>query len=200
MTNHDKIPSVISYSPATPDKDGKIPQQWGTSLSPEAVTMVNTKLELDNQDSKLDELDLIIQVLDGMKNLSFDHVIASKGYPEYTWKVPQDIVSDYLGKVFHYLQKEVADFMEAQIPVDLVLTVPVVCVIIATLSAVTNFTKTWSYRAKNSTLHAVRNAGFNKKNFPSLRDTIMVTEPEAAAVYTARYLKEKMGQEFLKVS
>lgn len=28
----------------------------------------------------------------------------------------------------------------------------------------------------------------------------MVTEPEAAAIYTARYLKEKMGQEFLKVS
>jgi hypothetical protein len=28
----------------------------------------------------------------------------------------------------------------------------------------------------------------------------MVTEPEAAAVYTARHLKEEMGQDFLKVS
>jgi hypothetical protein len=27
----------------------------------------------------------------------------------------------------------------------------------------------------------------------------MVTEPEAAAIYTARYLKSKMGMDFLKV-
>jgi hypothetical protein len=29
---------------------------------------------------------------------------------------------------------------------------------------------------------------------------IMVTEPEAAAVYAARYLKEDAGREFLKAS
>jgi hypothetical protein len=28
----------------------------------------------------------------------------------------------------------------------------------------------------------------------------MVTEPEAAAVYTARHLKEELGQDFLKAS
>jgi len=122
MTNHDKVPSVISYSPATEAEE----QQWGTSLSPKAVTMLNTKLELDNQDNKLDELELILQVLEGMNNLTFSHVKASKGYPEYTWKAPQDIVSDYLSKVFYYLNEAVAGFKEAQIPVDLVLTVPVV--------------------------------------------------------------------------
>jgi hypothetical protein len=53
--------------------------------------------------------------------------------------------------------------------------------------------------AKNSTLRAIRNAGFNEEAFPHLREFIMVTEPEAAAVYTARYLKETMGREFLKV-
>jgi hypothetical protein len=39
---HDKIPSVISYSPATEVGE----QQWGLSLSPDAVAMVNTKLEV----------------------------------------------------------------------------------------------------------------------------------------------------------
>jgi hypothetical protein len=60
--------------------------------------------------------------------------------------------------------------------------------------------KSWSYKAKDSTLRAVRKAGFNEKTFPLLKDIIMVTEPEAAAVYTARYLQEESGQVFLKVS
>lgn len=45
----------------------------------------------------------------------------------------------------------------------------------------------------------MRKAGFNEKTFPNLKDIIMVTEPEAAAVYTARHLKKEMGKEFLKV-
>lgn len=45
----------------------------------------------------------------------------------------------------------------------------------------------------------MRNAGFNSITFPKLRDIVMVTEPEAAAIYTARYLKEKHGRDFLKV-
>lgn len=125
MGNHDKIPSVISYSPAGPVGE----QQWGYSLSREAVTMVHTKLELDVQENKSDELDLLLQVLDGMKNLHFDHVIRSKGYPAYTWKVPEDIVTDYLTKVFEYLEQAVSNFgpaLKDQIPVDIVLTIPVV--------------------------------------------------------------------------
>ena len=76
MGNHDKIPSVYSYSPGSQAGE----QQWGASLSPEAVAMVNTKLELDVQDNKSDELELILQALDGMHNLDFQHVKASQGY------------------------------------------------------------------------------------------------------------------------
>ena len=44
------------------------------------------------------------------------------------------------------------------------------------------------------------NAGFNRESFPRLNDVILVTEPEAAAVYTARYLKEvSVGADRLKV-
>lgn len=57
----------------------------------------------------------------------------------------------------------------------------------------------WSYRAKNSTLRAIKKAGFNEQTFPNLTDIIMVTEPEAAAIYTARHLKEDKKTEFLKV-
>ena len=91
--------------------------------------MVNTKLELDVEDNKLDELELIQQLLHGTKNLGFEHVKASKGYPAYTWKTPEDIVTDYLTQVFQYLNHAVADFgsaLRAQMPVDIVITVPVV--------------------------------------------------------------------------
>jgi len=125
MGTHHKIPSVISYSPASAAGE----QQWGASLSDDAVTMVNTKLELDVQENKLDELDLILQVLDGTNDLEFESVKTSKGYPEYTWKNPEDIVTDYLTKVFRHLNQVVDHFgpsLRAQIPVDIVITVPVV--------------------------------------------------------------------------
>lgn len=46
----------------------------------------------------------------------------------------------------------------------------------------------WSYEATNATFRAVRAAGFNKKNFPTLKDTILISEPEAASYFTARDL------------
>jgi len=129
MSNKDKVPSVYSYSPAP---NGE--QQWGDSLSPKAVTMINTKLELDVQDNKSDELELILQVLDGMKNLHFDHVRACRGYPEYTWKNPEEIVTDYLIKIFQYVNKHVEKFRVLGLPVDIVVTVPVVRFVLSTFS------------------------------------------------------------------
>jgi len=119
------IPSVISYSPSTRAQE----QQWGNSISLDAVTMINTKLELDIQESKSEELDLILQALDGMNNLCFEHVKASNGYPEYSWKRPGDIVTDYLTKIFQHLSLTLTYFspnFRAQIPVDIVITVPAV--------------------------------------------------------------------------
>jgi hypothetical protein len=52
--------------------------------------------------------------------------------------------------------------------------------------------------AKNATIRAIRRAGFNEDNFPNLQEYIMVTEPEAAAAYTARTLRAEHG-EFLRV-
>jgi hypothetical protein len=58
----------------------------------------------------------------------------------------------------------------------------------------------WTYKAKNATYRAVTLAGFNRDTFPRLQDIMMLSEPEAAAVYTARYLKEEEpDKSFLRV-
>jgi len=127
MGNHDKIPSIYSYSPAS--KAGK-EQQWGASISPDAVTMVNTKMELDAQDNKVDELELLLQMLDGTCNLDFENVRRAKGLPEFTWREPEEIITHYLEKVFWCVRGQFEDagaLLMAQIPVDIVITVPVVC-------------------------------------------------------------------------
>jgi hypothetical protein len=58
----------------------------------------------------------------------------------------------------------------------------------------------WGYRAKNAMFRALTRAGFNKENFPELREMLLVSEPEAAAIYTARHLKEVNGADVLRVS
>lgn len=57
----------------------------------------------------------------------------------------------------------------------------------------------WSYEANSATFKAMREAGFNKANFPTLNDTMLVSEPEAASHFTARDLRER-GTEFMNVS
>jgi hypothetical protein len=123
MGNHLKIPSVISYSLRSQANE----EQWGTDLSPRAIAMVHTKLQLD-VDGTSAELDLILQALDGMHNLNFQYII-DHGGDKFPRKTPEEIVKDYLTKVFDYLFKAVEQFPEAlrkTIPVDIVATVPAV--------------------------------------------------------------------------
>jgi hypothetical protein len=103
--------------------------------------MMHTKIQLDVRDT-LEELDSILQALDGMKNLHFQYIKNTGGLPQYTWKGPKEIVEDYLTKVFDYLLEAVSDFSEelrARIPVDIVVTVPAVCHCIALYVKATKF-------------------------------------------------------------
>lgn len=127
MSNTLKVPSAYSYSQTTTEEE-----QWGSSISSNATVMVHTKLELDEQDCKNDELDIILHNLDGMGDLSFAHVERTNGRPEFSPKKPDDIVQDYLVKVFDrvmaYIEKDLG-FEEVDrrgMPVDIVFTVPVV--------------------------------------------------------------------------
>jgi len=91
--------------------------------------MINTKLELDVLENKSDELELIIHALEGMDNLNFNHVKAAKGCPQYTWKGPEEIITDYLLEIYHHVCKLVNQFSDAitsRIPVTIVITLPVV--------------------------------------------------------------------------
>jgi molecular chaperone DnaK (HSP70) len=124
MGNHDKIPSVISYSL----RSQNLEHQWGTDLSPQAIAMVHTKLQLDVADTS-SELDLILEGLDGMHNLDFQYIENSGGTPKYTHKGPEEIVEDYLTKVYDFLLVAVRNFTESliiEIPVDIVATIPAV--------------------------------------------------------------------------
>ena len=87
--------------------------------------MTHTKLALDVQDNISDELELIIQSLDGMNDLTLEHIEASRGRPEYPAFSPIEIVSHYLGKVFYHVKDEFS-FMGRLldiIPVDVVIAV-----------------------------------------------------------------------------
>lgn len=183
MDNHDKVPSVISYSRASERGE----QQWGSSLSADAVAMVHTKLELGIQ-NVLGELDMTLQILDGMNNLDFDTTFMGKGsqdLPPYSHKSPEEIVTDYLTRVFQWLEQEVEKFdtvLRKHTSTDIVVTIPT----------------EWSYMAMNSTFRALTKAGFNRTNFPMLEDVMFITEPEAAALYTSRHYRDEKADEFLR--
>lgn len=128
MENMQRIPSLISYTLPT---SGEL--QWGSDLSSNAVVMAHTKLELDVQDSKADELDRILHHLDGMHDLSFDHVQRLNGKPDYSPKKPDNIIEDYLKRVFTrvimYLEDQgIGRQEQIEWLVDIVFTVPMVSI------------------------------------------------------------------------
>jgi hypothetical protein len=123
MANSQKIPSVLSYSIA-PNKE----RQWGFDFSDDAVTMVNTKLELDVHEDKLDELELIIYALDGMRDLSFDNIKNTRGGPAFTWKSPELIVLDFFLRLFAEIETKFPSAALQSLPVDIVITTPVVSI------------------------------------------------------------------------
>lgn len=178
MGNQEKIPSVISYSESDGDS-----QQWGSDLSKHAIAMVHTKLQLDIGTVE-NELDLTLQALEGMDNLHYRHIKNSEFKPSYPIQSPEEIVQDYLRFVFEYLLESVGQFTPQFLrhtSVDIVVTIPA----------------EWGYRAKNSTFRALSQAGFNNGTFKQLKRMMLVSEPEAAAIYTARFLNETYGAKSL---
>ncbi|KAF2192229.1 hypothetical protein K469DRAFT_620267 [Zopfia rhizophila CBS 207.26] len=172
----EKVPSEISYSPA-PGRE----RQWGYDISQPAdmdrgaLKLRWTKLELDQQ-GRTEELRMILDALNGMKNLSLTEIERSHGIPDYPAMSPVDIVADYLSKVREYLLETLPrdhgvarEYLDT-IDIDLVITVPAI----------------WSDAAKNRTFRAVQKAQFDQRHFKRLRNIILVSEPEAAAFYALR--------------
>jgi hypothetical protein len=124
MSNTEKVPSMYSYTKAASGEE-----QWGNDFSEDAITMVHTKLELDAQQSKLDELNIILDNLDGMHNLCFDHVLKTDGNPDFAAKKPEIVVLDYMRKIFDRVMKylvKIPEELRQSLLVDIVITHPVV--------------------------------------------------------------------------
>ncbi|KAJ4361747.1 hypothetical protein N0V83_010687 [Neocucurbitaria cava] len=92
-------------------------------------------------------------------------------------KQPVDIIADFLTHVKDHLLRTLDEEYRREIWVTLSIT------LVVTVPAV------WSDAAKDRTLQAVRQAGFNTTCFPHLKRTILATEPEAAAIYTIKTLR-----------
>ncbi|KAF2168394.1 hypothetical protein M409DRAFT_53083 [Zasmidium cellare ATCC 36951] len=178
MSNLEKVPSVISYSQP---RNGE--KQWGTDISEGAVTMVNQKLELELQDSRLDELDLTLYVLKGTNYLAFEHIRDAGAHPDFTYNTPEEVVTDYLWRLFKRTRQAINEeqIIVTNTKIDLVVTVPV----------------PWTYHGYNSMFKAISKAGFNSEQLPTLKDIMVVSEPEAAALFTAQDLKDQ-GTDFLQ--
>lgn len=122
-----KVPSVISYAISG---DGRA--NWGYDITPGSLKIMYTKLELEPQ-TKPEELDLIIEALDGMKNLNFQEWTSTMNSTEaYTSRTPEQIVLDYLQRMFRpviaYLlgpNSLTPEYLRT-VPVDIVMTVPAV--------------------------------------------------------------------------
>jgi len=136
--------------------------QWGSLVPPNVQRHMWTKLLLDV--AKPGEVAKIMEELSLSDN---------RGPSDD----PVDIIAEYLAHIKAHLIKNLdiqyGKSLWRTLPITLVVTVPAV----------------WSDSAKNSTLQAVNNAGFNKTELPQLKRTIITTEPEAAAIYTIQSLR-----------
>ena len=172
---------MISYSPS-PFRNG---YQWGSNLSPDAVAIANTKLDLETR-SVSEDMNINPQNSQEVNNRDSGCHNVDQGRPErYFWKSPVEIVTDFLTKVFEVLTGNLfreEDLLKV-IPVDFVITVP----------------GNWSYGALDSLFQAVDTAFKLKQTFPALCDILAVSETEAAAIYAVRSIIERDNKEILKV-
>jgi hypothetical protein len=54
----------------------------------------------------------------------------------------------------------------------------------------TNYAQIWTEEARNRMYRAVISAGFTKQKFRSVRKVVLVSEPEAAALYNIKALTQ----------
>lgn len=126
-SNLSKARSMISYARTN---DGKT--QWGSAVSDHNTAMVNTKLDLEPQPGRYDELEMTWYLLMGTGNLAFEHLKKIGPDPAYTSAPPEQIVQDYLTHIFEsacrqgVFKTDLSKLEETRTPIDIVVTVPAV--------------------------------------------------------------------------
>ncbi|PVI00348.1 Hsp70 family protein [Periconia macrospinosa] len=176
---------IVHNWPSANDKTGtkeKVPSEiaytpegikWGAQIPVHTKRHMWTKLDLDPTPTSESD------------RIRMEQLEAAIGGPIVLRK-PLDIVADFLAQVKAHLIKNLDNQygpnLWKSLPITLVLTVPAV----------------WSDAAKDRTLQAFSQAGFNKVDLPNLESTITTTEPEAAALYTINSIRGSVRNEQLK--
>ncbi|KAK3332846.1 hypothetical protein B0T19DRAFT_448679 [Cercophora scortea] len=182
---NEKVPSRIAYNPPP-----NATILWGNQIKHNTKAAVHAcmKLRLDEKMKGSEQFRMLLAFLTSRMtglDVDVDDLPALgtelEGPPEYPGKDPVDMVADYLTEVRKATWTEIGnaygDEMFAQMRKELVVTVPAV----------------WSERAKDLTLKAVQRANFGAAK------TMLVTEPEAAAIYTLKCMREGINKDDIKV-
>jgi molecular chaperone DnaK (HSP70) len=135
------------------------------------------KLKLDERLKRSKQMTMLLKFLAGLESLSIDDLDSEdeEEPPEYPGKSPVEVVADYLSEVRKHAWSKLEvkyGTLFKTLTKELVITVPAV----------------WSERAKDLTLKAVTKAQFDVSKIS------IVTEPEAAAVYTLKYMAQQQDQ------
>lgn len=167
----DKVPTEISYD--TPPSNASTPAPTATAApasSAASTPVVKWGFQFKPEESRLRCIKLF---LDRSQKLPFyvSPQETATQLRKYNKNVV-DAVSDYLTQIYRHtmdtLTRRYGESFMASTKVDFVLTCPAV----------------WSDAAKNTTLQAAERAGMGSKS-----DIQMISEPEAAAVYTLRAIQ-----------
>jgi molecular chaperone DnaK (HSP70) len=140
---------------------------YGSNIAPNIPRHLWTKLELDAP--QLGEAAKILSELS----------LAAEGPKKKAVDIIADFLSEVKGHLITNLDRRYGKELWRTLPITLVVTVPAV----------------WSDAAKDRTQEAFSKAGFNVSEFPQLKRTITITEPEAAALYTIQSLRGSVQDE-----
>lgn len=124
--NENKVPSEMSYATGPGGE-----HQWGFDFSDKAPRLVLTKLELEHDEPKT-ELGKLLDAVRQIEVLSVGQIDQNNGLALSYTKSAEDIVKDYLVGIREQLFKDLRSVYPAaylsSIPIDLVITVPAVCI------------------------------------------------------------------------
>lgn len=158
--------------------------KWGQEINHKTKGVhALMKLRLDETGKKSKQLKLLLAFLtSNFEGLNIDDLESDDedAPPEYPGKDTVDIVADYLTRLRDHVWRELRNTYMSTFDVlakELVITVPAV----------------WSERAKDQTLKAVTRAKFDTSKI------IMVTEPEAAAIYSLKEMRDGAMRDEVKV-
>lgn len=158
----EKVPTVLAY-------ENDRPVDWGARVKPTHSTQVSY-FKLGLQDGIGEYYGASEQKETTLSGFLLD---CNWRHPDLPNMRPVDYATDYLREVRHYINDHVfpkefgQGFLEQQ-HIKYVLTVPAI----------------WNDKARDQTKRAALNAGFRE------RDLILVTEPEAAALYCSTLCHE----------